>query len=82
MTTPPQVQVPHWQVTGIQAGATSTDASGSVVTGREVTFRFDDGTTDQVFVSDQQWNAGQAIALISQAAAATANVRYAEGGGG
>lgn len=82
MTTPPPVQIPHWQVTGIQANATSTDAGGNVVTGREVTFRFDDGTTDQVFISDQAWNAGQAIPLIEQAAARAAAVRYAEGGGG
>jgi hypothetical protein len=76
----PADNVPHWQVTGVQAGQIGTDATGASVSGHLVSFQLDDGTAGRVFIPDSDWSKPVVRPMIEAAVSTLARVRYMSGG--
>lgn len=75
MTIQPDQQLPPYQVIGVSAGQYQSDGAGNPQPGRLVHYQLADGTTDQVFVPNTQWDLGTAKDIIEQAVERTAAVR-------
>lgn len=75
MSIQPQQSLPPYQVTGVSAGQYQNDGAGNPQPGRLVHYQLADGTTDQVFIPNTQWDLGSAQGLIEDAVERTAAVR-------
>jgi hypothetical protein len=75
MTTPAVQGGPAYKVTGVSAGQYQSDGAGSPIKGRLVHYQLADGTVDQVFIPDTQWELNTTQQLIEAAVERTAAVR-------
>jgi hypothetical protein len=82
VTSPVQQGGPPYQVIGVSAGQYQTDGAGNPQSGRLVHYQLADGTQDQVFVPDVQWDLGSAQVLIEAAVQRTWDVRQLSRGMG